>query len=138
MTNHGPASRIVAVANQKGGVGKTTTAINLATSIAMAGRRVLLVDIDPQGNLTSGVGAKSQRAEGGTIYEALLTDERPEAFILPTTVTNLSLMPADRNLTGAEIELVSLPERERRLKRVLDPLLAQFDLIFVDCPPSLG
>src|ERR1044071_1405618 len=138
MTNNGTSGRIVAVANQKGGVGKTTTAINLATSIAMAGRRVLLVDIDPQGNLTSGVGAKSQRAAAGTIYEALLTDEPPDGFVLPTTVTNLSLLPADRDLTGAEIELVPLPERERRLKRVLDPLRDQFDHIFIDCPPSLG
>jgi chromosome partitioning protein len=135
MTNLAQA-RVIAVANQKGGVGKTTTAINLATSIAMAGLRVLLVDFDPQGNLTSGVGAKAQRPEAGTIYEALLTDEPP--LIVPTTVTNLSLVPADRNLTGAEIELVPLPEREHRLKRVLDPLRAQFDHIFIDCPPSLG
>src|SRR5262245_14146614 len=129
MTNNGEG-RIVAVANQKGGVGKTTTAINLATSIALAGRRVLLVDADPQGNLPSGVGAKSQRSQAGTTYEALLTDESPEAFVVPTTVTNLSLVPADRSLTGAEIELVALPERERRLKRVLDPLRSKFDHIF--------
>jgi chromosome partitioning protein len=135
-----PASpdRIVAVANQKGGVGKTTTAINLATSIAMSGRRVLLVDVDPQGNLTSGVGSKGERATAGTVYEALLTDGPPEAFVLPTKIEHLWLMPADRNLTGAEIEMVSLPEREHRLKRVLDPLRAQYDYIFVDCPPSLG
>jgi len=132
------SGRIVAVANQKGGVGKTTTAINLATSIALSGRRVLLVDVDPQGNLTSGVGLKGERAEGGTVYEALLTDAAAEPFVRPTRVENLSLMPADRNLTGAEIELVTLPDRERRLKRVLDPLRTQFDYIFVDCPPSLG
>jgi chromosome partitioning protein len=138
MTESQPIGRIVAVANQKGGVGKTTTAINLATSIALAGRRVLLVDIDPQGNLTSGVGAKAQRSQAGTVYEALLTDESPGGFILQTNVTNLSLLPADRNLTGAEIELVALPERERRLKRVLDPLRTQFDYVFIDCPPSLG
>jgi chromosome partitioning protein len=130
--------RIVAVANQKGGVGKTTTAINLATSIALEGRRVLLVDVDPQGNLTSGVGLKGHRAEGGTVYEALLTDAPPESFVAPTRLESLFLMPADRNLTGAEIEMVSLPERERRLQRVLDPLRAQFDYIFIDCPPSLG
>jgi chromosome partitioning protein len=138
MTESQRGGRIVAVANQKGGVGKTTTAINLATSIAMAGRRVLLVDIDPQGNLTSGVGAKAQRSEAGTVYEALLTDESPGGFVLQTNVANLSLLPADRNLTGAEIELVAVPERERRLKRVLDPLRAQFDYVFIDCPPSLG
>jgi chromosome partitioning protein len=132
------SGRVVAVANQKGGVGKTTTAINVATSIALSGRRVLLVDVDPQGNLTSGVGSKGERASAGTVYEALLTDGAPEAFVLPTKVQNLWLMPADRNLTGAEIEMVSLPEREHRLKRVLDPLRAQYEYIFVDCPPSLG
>src|SRR5215208_6570247 len=95
--------RIVAVANQKGGVGKTTTAINVATSLALAGRNVLLVDVDPQGNLTSGVGMKGQRAAGGTAYEALMSDTAdPDAFILPTPVERLSLIPADRNLTGAE------------------------------------
>jgi chromosome partitioning protein len=136
----GPGTgRIVAVANQKGGVGKTTTAINLATSIAMAGRRVLLVDIDPQGNLTSGVGSKAQRSDAGTVYEALLTDGKPSvAYVLPTRIANLSLVPADRNLTGAEIEMVAIPEREHRLKRLLEPLRGQFDHIFIDCPPSLG
>jgi chromosome partitioning protein len=140
MTEPGrPQGRIVAVANQKGGVGKTTTAINLATSLALSGTKVLLVDIDPQGNLTSGVGSKSQRSEAGTIYEALLTEASlPSSYVLPTRVTNLSLLPADRNLTGAEIEMVALPEREHRLKRVLDPLRSEFDRIFIDCPPSLG
>jgi chromosome partitioning protein len=130
--------RIVAIANQKGGVGKTTTAINIATSLALAGRRVLLVDVDPQSNLTSGVGLKGQRAEGGTVYEALTTDVSAERFVLATQIDNLSLLPADRNLTGAEIELVSLPARERRLRRVLDPLRERFDFVFIDCPPSLG
>ncbi|MBM3817710.1 MAG: ParA family protein [Acidimicrobiia bacterium] len=130
--------RIIAIANQKGGVGKTTTAINVATSLALAGRRVLLVDVDPQGNLTSGVGLKGQRGEGGTVYEALTSDVSPDSIILPTQVENLSLMPADRNLTGAEIELVSMPDRERRLQRVLEPLRGRFDHIFIDCPPSLG
>ena len=133
-----PVGRILAVANQKGGVGKTTTAINLASSLALAGRRVLLVDVDPQGNLTSGVGLKGRRAEAGTIYEALMTDAEPSAFLLESQVKNLSVIPADRNLTGAEIELVSLPQREHRLQRVLNPLRARFDLIFIDCPPSLG
>ena len=131
--------RIVAVTNQKGGVGKTTTAINVATAIAMGGRQVLLVDVDPQGNLTSGVGLKGQRGADGTVYEAVTTEApAQERFLLPTRVDNLYLMPADRNLTGAEIEMVSLPERERRLQRVLEPLRARFDYILIDCPPSLG
>jgi chromosome partitioning protein len=135
----GPRGRVVAVANQKGGVGKTTTAINLAASLALAGKRVLIVDVDPQGNLTSGVGLKGQRTGAGTVYEALLTDtDDPATFLIPTRVTNLSLIPADRSLTGAEIELVDLADRERRLKRVLDLLRGRFDYILVDCPPSLG
>jgi chromosome partitioning protein len=143
MTETAPISRIalarvVAVANQKGGVGKTTTAINLATSLALSGRRVLLVDVDPQGNLTSGLGSKAQRADAGTVYEALTTGGTPESFLLSTRVANLFLMPADRNLTGAEIEMVTLPEREHRLKKIVDPLRARFDHVFIDCPPSLG
>jgi len=133
-----PPARIVAIANQKGGVGKTTTVINLATSLALDGRRVLAVDVDPQGNLTSGLGLRGQHADAGTVYEGLLTDARPEACVLQTQVANLSLIPADRNLTGAEIELVPLPTREHRLRRLLDPLRADFDLILIDCPPSLG
>ena len=139
MTDDTPRSaRVLAVANQKGGVGKTTTAVNLGTSLALDGHRVLLVDIDPQGNLTSGIGLKGQAAAGGTIYEALTTDAEPESFVLQTRVDNLALIPADRNLTGAEIELVSMLAREHRLRRVLDPLRSRFDLIFSDCPPSLG
>jgi len=133
-----PNGRILAVANQKGGVGKTTTAINVSTSLALAGHRVLLVDVDPQGNLTSGIGLKGRHAPAGTIYEALMTDADPAAFLLESQIENLSIIPADRNLTGAEIELVSVPERELRMRRVLEPLRARFDFIFIDCPPSLG
>jgi chromosome partitioning protein len=133
------AGRILAVTNQKGGVGKTTTALNVATAFALAGRRVLIVDVDPQGNLTSGMGQRGQRGPDGSVYEAVTTDtDTPDGFVVPTRVANLFLMPADRNLTGAEIELVMLPERERRLRRVLDPLRERFDYILIDCPPSLG
>ena len=131
-------ARVVAVANQKGGVGKTTTAINLATSIALSGRRVLLIDVDPQGNLTSGIGLKGEKAAPGTVYDALMGDASPEAFVLPTRVENLFAIPADRSLTGAEIELVPVLAREQRLKRIVDALRGQFDDIFIDCPPSLG
>lgn len=132
------SARVVAIANQKGGVGKTTTVINLATSLALDGHRVLAVDLDPQGNLTSGLGLRGQRAEGGTVYEALLTDAPPDTCLLRTQVDHLTLLPADRNLTGAEIELVSMPAREHRLRRLLEPLRARFDLILIDSPPSLG
>ncbi len=132
-------ARVIAVANQKGGVGKTTTAINLATAMALAGRRVLLIDVDPQGNLSSGVGRKNAKAEGGTIYHALTADvEDPSIFILRTEVEGLDLIPADQDLTGAEIEMVTLPERERRLQRVIEPLRSLYDFVVLDCPPSLG
>src|SRR5215471_9336000 len=138
VEGHQLHGRVVAVANQKGGVGKTTTAINVATSLALEGREVLLVDVDAQGNLTSGLGLKGQRAAGGTTYEALMTDGAPDSFVLATRVEHLSLIPADRNLTGAEIEMVPMLERERRLQRQLDPLRDRFEFIFIDCPPSLG
>jgi chromosome partitioning protein len=135
---HPIQARVVAVANQKGGVGKTTTAINVATSLALEGRDVLVVDVDPQANLTSGLGFKGQRAAGGTSYEAVMTEGPPESFVLATRVEHLSLIPADRNLTGAEIEMVPMLARERRLQRVLEPLRSRFEFIFIDCPPSLG
>jgi len=132
-------ARIIAVANQKGGVAKTTTAINLGATLAIAKQRVLVVDMDPQGNLTSGVGMKARAAESAGVYEALTSDDTPAAdAILNTEIDNLSIMAADRNLTGAEIELVTMNARERRLERLLEQLRDQFDYIFIDSPPSLG
>ena len=134
-------SRIVCIANQKGGVGKTTTAINLAAALTLANQKILLVDMDPQANLTSGVGLKGHAAAAGTIYQALTAPDPIEdatAFILDTAVKSLWLIPADRNLTGAEVELVNLPNREGRLRDLLAPLRDSFDFLLIDTPPSLG
>ena len=131
---------MVAVANQKGGVGKTTTAINLAASLCHLGQRVLLVDMDPQANLTSGVGQAGCEAPGGTVYE-LLTADVPlpvDDFVVPTDIPNLSLTPANRHLTGAEIELVGVGGRESRLRPFVSAARDRFDHVLIDTPPSLG
>ncbi len=129
--------KVIAVANQKGGVGKTTTAINLGSSMAAAERKTLVVDVDPQANLTSGLGLQSDHFKG-TTYDALVQDVPLSTLIVDTALTSLKAVPSERNLTGAEIELVGEPSRESRLKRALEPVVPLFDYILIDCPPSLG
>jgi len=130
-------ARIVAVANQKGGVGKTTTAINVAASVASRGRRVLLVDFDPQGNASSGVGYPRSRIEL-SIYDALVGDVSFADVIRPTEINSLFVAPATTDLVGAEIELIGAERRERYLANALATVVDQYDYIYVDCPPSLG
>ncbi len=129
--------KIIAICNQKGGTGKTTTAINLASSLALAGKKILLVDIDPQGNTTSGLGIDKNSLQS-SIYDGLLNHAPISELIQKTLVLNLEIIPSNIELTGAEIELVSLDNREKQLRQILEPLKAQYDFIFIDSPPSLG
>ncbi len=129
--------KIICFSNQKGGVGKTTTAINLSAYIAKAGKKVLLVDFDPQGNSTSGYGVEKNQLEL-TCYDFLLGDCTAEQVILPTMVENLSILPCNIDLAAAEVDLVSVPSRESVLKNRLASIKDNYDYIFIDCPPSLG
>ena len=130
--------KAIAIFNQKGGVGKTTTNINLAACLAMKGKKILILYIDPQGNTTSGVGISKKGLEV-TTHEILIEDNyNPEDAILSTGVENLDIIPASVQLAGAEVELIELAGREKRLKRAIDILKPKYDYIFIDCPPSLG
>jgi len=129
--------RIIAIANQKGGVGKTTTAINLSASLALSEQRTLLIDCDPQGNTTAGIGFPKDPARR-TLYNALILGEPLDKVILKTQIEGLDLLPADKNLVGAEVELVSAETREYQLKKLLEQVKDAYTYIILDCPPALG
>ena len=130
-------ARTIAVANQKGGVGKTTTTINLSAALAEQGKKVLLVDLDPQGNATSGVGVDKRELEN-TVYELIAGRITLEECLIETDFLNLSVLPANINLSGAEIDLIDMEDREYYLKKILSPIKDDYDFILIDCPPSLN
>src|SRR5659263_232536 len=129
-------AKIIAIANQKGGVGKTTTTVNLSASLAFLGKKVLVIDVDPQGNTTSGLGV--EKSSKMSIYEVIIDGENIHDAIVNTGIDTLKLCPSNMNLAGAEVELVSVISRENQIKAAIEDIQGEYDYIFFDCPPSLG